>query len=119
VITCSLAGAATTTLAAHPPLAVVAYGLTGLAIAPVFPAAIAWHTTRVPTGRGATLIFAAALAGPLLASPLIGLLTRQVGVGAVPWALSTLALLTAGIAFTTRGFHDEDPVLPLLGSRSA
>ncbi|HWO66913.1 MAG TPA: MFS transporter [Umezawaea sp.] len=113
VVTCSLAGAATAALASHAPWAVLAYGLTGLTIAPIFPAAIAWHTTRVPTGRGATLIFTAALAGPLPASPLIGLLTHEAGVGAIPWALSGLALLTAGLAFTTRRFHDEVPLTTL------
>ncbi|MCS7477612.1 MFS transporter [Umezawaea endophytica] len=109
VVGCSIAGAAAAGLAAYAPLAVVAYGLVGLAIAPVFPAAIAWHAARVPTGRGATIIFAAALAGPLVASPLIGLLTREAGVGAVPWALSGLALLTAAVAATTRRFRDGAP----------
>ena len=111
VVACSIAGALAAALTSYTPLAVIAYGLVGLTIAPVFPAAITWHTTRVPTGRGATAIFTAALAGPLLASPLIGLLTREAGVGVVPWALSGLALLTATIAFTTRRFHDEAPIV--------
>ncbi len=115
VVACSIAGAAAAVLTAYAPLAVVAYGLTGLALAPVFPAAIAWHAARVPTGRGATLVFAAALAGPLIASPLIGLLTRAAGVGAVPWALSGLALLTAAIASTTRRFRDAAPVVGQAG----
>ncbi|HEX6340279.1 MFS transporter [Umezawaea sp.] len=102
VVACATAAIGTAALAAHAPAAVVAYGLTGLAIAPVFPAVVAWHAARVPTGRGATRLFAAALAGPLVASPLIGLLTRETGVGSVPWALSGLALLTAAVAFSTR-----------------
>jgi fucose permease len=85
-------------LAGHAPTAVVVYALVGLALAPVFPAVIAWHAASVPSGRGATRVFAVGLAGPVLASPLIGSVAETAGAGSIPWVLSGLALVTTGCA---------------------
>ena len=87
-------------VAAHAPLAVTAYALTGFVIAPVFPAVIAWHAISVPSGRGATRVFAAGLAGPLLASPLIGSTTQAATAAAVPWTLAGITVLTTACAVT-------------------
>ena len=98
-------------LAAHGPTSVVVYALVGLVIAPVFPAVIAWHAAEVPSGRGATPVFAVGLAGPLATSPLIGSVVQAAGADAVPWVLAVLALATAGCAVVltrwTTGDHGE------------
>ncbi|MEU2348788.1 hypothetical protein [Modestobacter sp. NPDC049651] len=85
-------------LATHGPLAVPAYALAGLLLAPVFPAVIAWHAGEAPGGRGATLVFAVGLAGPLAASPLIGIVVEATDARAVPWVLAGVAATTAGVA---------------------
>ncbi len=90
-------------LAAHAPSAVVAYGLAGLFLAPVFPAVIAWHADRAPGGRGATLVFAVGLAGPLVTSPLIGAIAQGAGAATIPWVLAALALAAAGGALVLAG----------------
>ena len=94
------AGALVLALAAHGTASVAAYALTGLVIAPVFPAVIAWHATEVPSGRGATLVFAVGLAGPLATSPLIGAVVAATDARAIPWVLAVVALTTAGAALT-------------------
>ena len=87
-------------LASHAPSAVVAYALAGVVLAPVFPAVIAWHADRVPSGRGATLVFAVGLAGPLVTSPLIGAIAQGAGAATIPWVLAALALAAAAGALT-------------------
>ncbi|WP_157767702.1 MFS transporter [Actinosynnema pretiosum] len=94
--------AATSLLTTNPTTAAAGYALTGLAIAPVFPAVIAWHTTGSPHGRGATHILTAALAGPLITAPATGHLITTTGPHAIPWTLTALALLTATTAAATR-----------------
>ena len=95
----SLAGATVLlALASHAPTAVAVYALVGLVLAPVFPAVIAWHADAVPSGRGATRVFAIGLAGPLLTSPLIGAVAEGAGAASIPWTLAGLALATTGCA---------------------
>lgn len=84
--------------AGRSSFAVLAYAVTGFALAPVFPAVITWYAQAVPSGRGATRVFAAGLAGPVIGSPLLGLVTDTAGVGAVPWALSAFGVVTTGAA---------------------
>ncbi|MFQ1000582.1 MFS transporter [Modestobacter sp. SSW1-42] len=90
-------------LASSAPLAVAAYALAGLCLAPVFPAVIAWHADRVPSGRGATLVFAVGLAGPLVTSPVIGAVAEGAGAATIPWVLAALALAAAGGALVLVG----------------
>ncbi|MCZ2810097.1 hypothetical protein O2W15_01485 [Modestobacter sp. VKM Ac-2979] len=104
IVVGSLAGATVAlALAAHAPVAVAAYALAGLFLAPVFPAVIAWHADRVPSGRGATVVFAVGLAGPLLTSPLIGAIAQSAGTKTIPWVLAALALAAAGGALALNG----------------
>lgn len=97
-------GAGTLSLlaAAVPGAAVVAYALAGLSIAPVFPAVIAWHTARRPDGGGVVVLFAAALAGPVLTAPATGALVDAHGAQAVPWILAALAAATTALVLATR-----------------
>ena len=97
-------GAGTLSLlaAALPGAAVVAYALAGLSIAPVFPAVVAWHTARRPEGGGAVVLFAAALAGPVLTAPVTGALVDAHGAQAVPWVLAALAAGTTALVVATR-----------------
>ncbi|ACU37340.1 MFS transporter [Actinosynnema mirum] len=101
-LTALTAAAATTTLTLNPTTAAAGYALTGLAIAPVFPAVIAWHTTTNPDDRGTTHVITAALAGPLVTAPATGHLITTTGPHAIPWTLTALALLTATTAALTR-----------------
>ncbi|NAZ75982.1 MFS transporter [Kineococcus sp. T13] len=97
-------GAGTLSLlaAAVPAAAVLAYALAGLSIAPVFPAVVAWHTARRPEGGGAVVLFAAALAGPVLTAPVTGALVDAHGAQAVPWVLAALAAGTTALVVATR-----------------
>ena len=100
----SLAGACTAlALASYAPLAVAAYALAGLCLAPVFPAVIAWHADRVPSGHGATVVFAVGLAGPLVTSPLIGAAAEGAGAATIPWVLAAIALAAAAGALVLTG----------------
>ncbi|WP_432570843.1 MFS transporter [Kineococcus sp. SYSU DK005] len=96
-------GAATLSLlaAALPGAAVLAYALAGLAIAPVFPAVIAWHAAHRPDGGGVLVLFAAALAGPVLTAPVTGALVDAHGAQAVPWVLAALAAGTTALVLVT------------------
>jgi len=98
VVTALTAGTAALTLASNAGVSVVAYAVTGALIAPVFPAVITWHTRSVPDGRGATGIFAAGLAGPVLTSPVVGSIVDTSGAGGVPWVLCSLAGATTALA---------------------
>ncbi|GAA2669046.1 MULTISPECIES: MFS transporter [Actinosynnema] len=116
--------AATSLLTTNPTTAAAGYALTGLAIAPVFPAVIAWHTTGSPDGRGATHVLTAALAGPLITAPATGHLITTTGPHTIPWTLTALALLTAATAAataaTTRARRPPEGVqIILVNSRNA
>ncbi|PRY35585.1 MFS transporter [Umezawaea tangerina] len=107
-------GAAAVAVAALTPYAVAAYAVAGLVIAPVFPAVVGWHAMAVPSGRGATAVFAAGLAGPIVGSPLIGVATDATGAAAVPWVLAGFALVTAAAAgFARRRAPEATTVDPV------
>ena len=85
-------------LATWTGAAVVAYGLVGFFLAPMFPTVIAWMARAVPSGQGATLVFALALAGPVVVSPLLGASADHLGAGSIPVALAVLTAITLGTA---------------------
>lgn len=93
-----IAATVTVMFAGRPSLSVAAYALTGFALAPVFPAVITWYAQAVPSGRGATRVFAAGLAGPVLGAPLLGLATDTTSAAAVPWVLALFGLATTSAA---------------------
>ena len=95
-----LLSASSLCLAVYAPAAPVAYALAGFFIAPVFPAGIVWLTNSLPVGGGGTaLVFAGALFGPVVFSPLVGGLYDTFGARAIPVTLVGIALLNAAIAF--------------------
>ncbi len=98
VIGSMTAGGLSLLLASWTPAAVVAYGLTGLFFAPMFPTVIAWMSRVVPSGQGATAVFAASLAGPVVVSPLLGASADRLGAGSIPVVLAVLAAITLGTA---------------------
>ena len=94
-LTAMALGTATVAAAAYTPYAVAAYAVTGLVVAPVFPAVISWHARAVPSSRGATRMFAAGLAGPVVGAPLLGVAADATETRAVPWVLAAFGLATA------------------------
>ena len=98
VLTSLALGTVSVLAAAYAPLAVVAYGITGLVLAPVFPAVVVWHSRSVPSGRGATRVFAAGLAGPVISSPILGAATDATSAAAVPWVLAAFGVATTAAA---------------------
>ena len=85
-------------LATWTGAAVAAYALVGFFLAPMFPTVIAWMARAVPSGQGATLVFALALAGPVVVSPLLGASADHLGAGSIPVALAVLTAITLGTA---------------------
>jgi len=72
----------------------VAYVLTGLALAPIFPTGIVWLAKLRPgDSRATSWLFPAAMAGGIAGPGAIGLVVADFGVG---WAPLVLALLAAG-----------------------
>ena len=72
----------------------VAYVLTGLALAPIFPTGIVWLAKLRPAdSRATSWLFPAAMAGGIAGPGAIGLVVADFGVG---WAPLVLALLAAG-----------------------
>ena len=85
-------------LATWTGASVVAYGLVGFFFAPMFPTVIGWMARSVPSGQGATAVFAVALAGPVIASPVLGASADHLGAGSIPIALAVLTAITLGTA---------------------
>lgn len=98
VLTSLTLGTATVLAATYAPSAVIAYGIAGLVLSPAFPAVVVWHARAVPSGRGATRVFAAGIAGPIVGSPLLGVAVDAKSVAVVPWVLATFGLLTTAAA---------------------
>ena len=98
VLTSLSLGTVSVLAAVHGPFAVVAYGVAGLMLAPVFPAVVVWHARSVPSGRGATRVFAAGLAGPVISSPILGVTTDATSAAAVPWVLAVFGVATTAAA---------------------
>jgi MFS transporter, FHS family, glucose/mannose:H+ symporter len=88
-------------LAHVPGLAPAAYTLTGLALGPVFPTALAWLAQAAPGARGSTaLVFAAANLGGVVLPVVIGRLVDASSAAAIPTTVlaATLACLLAAVA---------------------
>ncbi|CAM3272453.1 MFS transporter [Deinococcus saxicola] len=101
-----LLAAGSLALASVPSLAVLAYALTGLFLAPVFTTGLVWMTRVLPGSQAPTLVFAGAFLGPVLAAPMIGTLRDTFGSTAIPLSLlgiTALALaLLAGLRLKLR-----------------
>jgi MFS transporter, FHS family, glucose/mannose:H+ symporter len=81
-------------LAHVPALAPAAYTLTGLALGPVFPSALAWLAQAAPGARGSTaMVFAAANLGGVVLPVVIGRLADASSPAVIPTAV--LAAATA------------------------
>lgn len=92
-----LLAAGSLTLATVPSLAVVAYALTGLFLAPVFTTGLVWMTRALPGGQAPTLVFAGAFLGPVLAAPMIGTLWDAFGPTAIPLSLLGITVLALAL----------------------
>lgn len=106
-----LLAAGSLVLATWAPAAPLAYILTGLFLAPVFPTAFAWLAADHPVGyAGGALVLAGSSAGPVLISPLVGLAQDTAGAGAIPLALVTVVLLDiAGVVLLTSASRRRRP----------
>jgi fucose permease len=86
---------------AGPSLAVVGFGVTGFAVAPIFPALISDTEARVAPRHHANTIgiqIAAAGLGAALVPALAGFIARHAGLGILPgYMLTTLGLLWASL----------------------
>lgn len=94
-------------LATAGPLAPAGYLLTGLAIAPIWPTAVAWLARRRPRdARATSWLFPAAMLGGALIPGAVGLLLGRVGLGWTPVILAVVAagsLAAFGLAARSRG----------------
>jgi MFS transporter, FHS family, glucose/mannose:H+ symporter len=90
----SLAVAAAGLGLAHlPTLAPAAYTLTGLALGPVFPTALAWLAQAAPGARGSTaMVFAAANLGGVVLPVVIGRLVDAGSPAVIPTTVLVVAL---------------------------
>ena len=94
--------AATVALAAATigPLAPVAYILTGLALAPIFPTGIAWLAKLRPgDSRATSWLYPAASIGGVTGPGLIGIVIGGFGVRWAPVVLALVAVLMTGAFF--------------------
>jgi MFS transporter, FHS family, glucose/mannose:H+ symporter len=96
VITAGSAAAAVALLVAlSGHAAPFAYIVTGLAIAPIFPTAIAWLAKLRPgDSRSTALMFPATMVGGGIIPPAIGVAIGVVGIAWAPAVLSAVAILT-------------------------
>jgi fucose permease len=107
VLACSGAAIVTLGLAAIPGLAPVAYAVTGLVIAPIYPTGFAWLAKATPGRRTPTVyLVGSAVLGAAIFPPLVGSAIQGFGVWVTPVALAILAVGTAlafsGVALTGR-----------------
>ncbi|HEY1419887.1 MAG TPA: MFS transporter [Candidatus Dormibacteraeota bacterium] len=95
VITASVLGAIALLVAAFGRPAPVAYVVTGLVIAPIFPTAIVWLARRLPDdARATSWLFPGAMVGGALIPAAIGFVIARVGLGGAPVVLSVVAFGT-------------------------
>jgi fucose permease len=89
-----LLAAASIALAALPSAtaATVGYTLAGLFLAPVFTTALAWMNQVQPSSRLTTVVFSAGFLGPVVLSPVFGLLKDAYGARVIPIALLAVTL---------------------------
>lgn len=98
-----LLAAAGLCLAHVPAFAPVAYTLTGLALGPVFPTALAWLAQAAPGARGSTaMVFAAAQVGGVVLPVAIGWLVDARSPAVIPTAVLAVALACLGATLALR-----------------
>lgn len=104
VVGAAIAGSTALGLAHLPGIGLAAYALIGLALAPVFPATIAWLARAFPetVERVAPVVLAAGNLGPVLGAPLVGAAVARAGAGVVPSVLLVLAVLLFMLAIALR-----------------
>jgi MFS transporter, FHS family, glucose/mannose:H+ symporter len=105
-------------LAHVPGFAPAAYTLTGLALGPVFPTALAWLAQAAPGARGSTaVVFAAANLGGVVLPVVIGRLVDASSPAAIPTTVlaATLACLLAAVAL--RGWVGAASLAPARARR--
>jgi MFS transporter, FHS family, glucose/mannose:H+ symporter len=98
-----LVAAAGLGLAHIPALAPSAYTLTGLALGPVFPTALAWLAQAAPGARGSTaMVFAAAQLGGVTAPVVIGQLVDASSPDVIPTSVLVVTLACLGAILLLR-----------------
>ncbi|MEX2503011.1 MAG: MFS transporter [Trueperaceae bacterium] len=87
-----------------PALALFAYPLVGLSLAPIFPTGIAWLQRAFPrrSEAVASLVLAFAGLGPIVTSGAIGALVASFGTQWVPTALATIAAALLAVVLLLR-----------------
>jgi fucose permease len=105
-------------LAHVPGFAPAAYTLTGLALGPVFPTALAWLGQAAPGARGATaLVFAAANLGGVVVPVVIGRLVDASSPAAIPTTVLAVALACLVATMVLRGSGAAASPVPARGRR--
>ena len=104
VVGAGLAAAVALGLAHVPGLGLTAYALVGLAVAPVFPATIAWLARAFPSNveRVAPVVLGAGNLGPVLGAPLVGAAVARAGADVVPSVLLVFAVVLVVLASALR-----------------
>lgn len=104
VLGSGFAAAAALALAHLPGFGLAAYALVGLAVAPVFPAMIAWLARAFPESveRVAPVVLAAGNLGPVLGAPVVGAAVAWAGAAVVPSVLLVLAVVLVVLAAVLR-----------------
>jgi FHS family glucose/mannose:H+ symporter-like MFS transporter len=98
-----VAAAAGLGLAHLPALAPAAYTLTGLALGPVFPTALAWLAQAAPGARGSTaMVFAAAQLGGVVLPVVIGRLVDAASPAVIPTTVLVTVLACLGATLLLR-----------------
>lgn len=93
VIACTAAAAIALLGALNPTLAPVAYVVTGLALAPIFPTGIVWLAKLRPgDARATSWLFPASMVGGAIVPGTIGAVIARFGIGWAPAVLSLVAL---------------------------
>lgn len=95
VTTGSALGAVALLSAVWGPAAPIAYVVTGLVIAPIFPTAIVWLARLLPgDSRATSWLFPGAMVGGAVIPAVIGFVITRVGLGGAPVVLAGVALGT-------------------------
>lgn len=110
VISCSAVAALTLAVASIGPAAPLAFIVTGLAIAPIFPTGIVWLAKLRPgDSRATSWLFPAAMLGGVIVPGGIGVVIARFGIGWAPAVLSALAMGTLGAFLLANGSRSLRP----------